>query len=258
MNRDGVPTAWVYRDGAYSVLPQPDGYAFHEIVDMNDRGDILGHGFQQGPSIPNIDNRLGVVWSGADLTPRVLPKPRPVWTAVHAIDDDGTVVGTVGSPHRAAMANSSEQLQAVVWLPDGTVGNLTIPPGYGPGSGAVSVRDGWVLGGYEDPSVPRPDNVVFARWHLPSGSVEPLGDQWRAVSVINRHGGYVGEVEVEVEGERWAAIGYGGDPLPLPRPEGLGQGIATLISDDGTVIVGSLTTAPGAGQSRVAVRWLCS
>jgi len=257
-NGPGVePVLWVYRDGTYTILPQLDGYVFTEIVDMNDRGDILGRGFQQDSLIANIDNKLGVVWSGSDLTPTVLPKPAPVWTTVHAIDNDGTVVGTVGSPHRASMANSMEPLYALVWAPDGTVWDLPAPAGYGPGTGALSVRDGWVLGGYEDPAGGRPGNVAYARWHLPSGLVEPLGDQWRAVSVINRHGWYVGEVEVD--GERWAAVGYGGEPLLLPRPEGLGPGMATVISDDGMVIAGTLATSPDpARQSMVAVRWLCS
>lgn len=250
------PTPWVYRDGTYTILPQLDGYSFQEIADINDRGDILGRGYQLDPSNPNARDMVGVVWSGSDLTPRVLPRPAPVWTTVWAIDDDGTVIGTVGTEHRGP-ADSPDRVRAVVWAPDGSVRDLPAPSGYGPSTVAFSVRNGWVLGGYENPAMDWPANEEYARWYLPSGLVEPLGDQWRGVSDINRHGWYVGQVEVE--GERRAAVAYGGEPVLLPPPNGLRQGTATHINDDGTVIVGSLKSESGGEQPfLVAVRWLCS
>jgi hypothetical protein len=110
---DGGWHGWRLRDGVEAELPAPPGVAGAAASSLNARGEIAGHSF----NADNGDSRP-VVWS-SDNVVRVLPRPDGFNEAgAAAIDDDGTVVGTVQDwdyPNAQVLGQ-----RAVVWLPDGS------------------------------------------------------------------------------------------------------------------------------------------
>jgi hypothetical protein len=241
----GYQVAWVYRNGRFTRLPGPAV----DVVDINEHGDILGTdrtrevngGASKRPT--ESTQEQPVIWpSDAPGTVRTLAGPDGADAA--AIDDDGTVVGT-----RIADAWDSRGL---VWSPDGSLRELPVPAGFGPASAAHAVRDGWVLGWYQQAGQ---NSTVPARWSLRTGEIRPL-DALPYTTAVNRHGWVAGFVRDGAGFETPAILVDGrvvtmpADPQAVPSKEGP---VAATISDDGRVVGGNLMT----GEAGFAVRWTC-
>ncbi|WP_422771897.1 hypothetical protein ACN28C_01920 [Plantactinospora sp. WMMC1484] len=273
--RDGTATrmSWVYRDGRFVDLADPDGSA-RGVVDINERGDILGdlhtltyQGRPAGAKASSPSSGGGaptgggtvvggsgpVVWP-ADAAGRPIRLETPEGTYsgyATGIDDDGTVVGGVHP------AGSESTPRMTVWSPDGTPRTLAPPDGYGGTSATASIRGGWVLG-WSAPPPGTEEKAVATRWNLRTGEAAPLtGLPWAAA--VNRHGWTAGFVR-DATGIETPAVLAGARPLALPLPAGAVPGregpAAVTISDDGRVVGGHVSTAPD-DAAIAAVRWTC-
>jgi len=230
--------AWVYRDGRFSKLPGPG----LDIVDINERGDILGTDRTKNGGRLD-DQRSPAVWP-ADAPGTVRTLAGPTGADAAAIDDDGTVVGI---DNRGAWDS-----RALVWSPGGSVRELPVPAGYGPSTAALAVRDGWVLGWYQ---VLGQNRAIQAWWSLRTGETHTLGELPYATS-LNRYGWVAGIVR-DASGFETPATLVDGQVLAMPTVPGAEPSkegpVASAISDDGRVVGGNLM----AGENGFAVRWTC-
>jgi uncharacterized membrane protein len=218
-------TPWVYVDGQVRPLP---GIASGAAVAVNERGAIAG----------NRSDRVPVWWPSAGSDPEKLSLPgNAVGAFADDIDDDGTIVG------RYWGADGYDN--AVVWLPDGTFMVLPPPPGYGSGSSALSIRNGWVAGWAEGPT-----SMIAVRWHLPSGGVDTFPQFQNTANHANTAGWMVGR---DWSGAALFASDTG--DLTLPGLTGQPDDNAWRMSDDGRVIGGQATDKEGRLR---AVRWDCT
>lgn len=232
--------AWVYRDGTYTVLPQPGGLTeFISVAGINEGGDILGSDNTLDFDSTTGDyypQQLPLVWpAAAPGTFRQLAAPTgPGMVRADDIDDDGTVVGA-----RVSMPPDSGR-NALVWRPDGTVREPAA-------DSLTAVRDGWAVGFHNDEAV---------LWHLGDGTEKRLSLPF-AVDV-NAHGWVAGQVrqgKVEIPAIAFRA----GKVMELALPQGAVPGtesvLATTISDDGRVIGGAVAADT---ENRIAARWSCT
>jgi hypothetical protein len=138
----------------------------------------------------------------------------------------------------------------VAWDANGAGRQLPAPAGSAPGSSAIAIRDGWVVGHAGGPA-------ELARWNLRTGDVGPVpGLVW--LKAVNRQGWVAGFVR-DGSGYETPAFVVGETVVRLPSVDGAvrsreGPGAFT-ISDRGTVLAGILLT--GSDQASVAVRWTC-
>ncbi|WP_211588873.1 hypothetical protein [Allorhizocola rhizosphaerae] len=238
--------AWVYRDGAFTQLPQPGAdNEFIDVAGINERGDILGSdntldwNEDTGEYHPQ---QLPLVWPAA--APGTFRRPAapsgPGMVRANGIDDDGTVVGArIGIPPRRGEVQETFSY-ALVWSPDGTVREVA-------GDSLTAVRDGWAISNRKE--------GVF-RWNLRTGADKRLRLPF-ALSV-NAHG-WVGGQWRQGKTEL-PAVDFGtGKVLELPLPDGMTPDTedshVSTISDDGRVMGGVVSSGP---DTRMAVQWSCS
>ncbi|MDG4791785.1 hypothetical protein O7626_38890 [Micromonospora sp. WMMD1102] len=282
-----VPVSWVYRDGRYLDLTGSDGSHLGDVMDLNERGDVLGgvrtFGYQGEPAgtkggppqppeggagtpggssaspgggrtegHPDVPGSNPVVWpAGAERNPTRLAGDGTGTPYATGIDDDGTVVGGIGGPGTDLPARTT------VWAPDGTTRDLPPPPRHAATTSNLSIRGGWVLGWSVAPPGGE-QKVVPTRWDLRTGKAAPLtGLAW--VAAVNRHGWVAGFVR-DAAGVETPAVLAGKRPLVLPSPAGAVPGTegpsAVSVSDDGRVVGGLVSVAP-ADAATAAVRWTC-
>lgn len=222
-------TAWVLKDGAFTVLRDPDGSADNLLVSgINARGDIVG-GTRSGDPL---------VWQGDGLTPRALPEPegnRKVDAT--AIDDDGTIVGSDFTRLSTGW---------VSWV-DGALRQQAAPQH----TVMLAIRNGRAIS-----SAPAPETSYL--WDLRTGQVTPLADRMSRAIDINHAGWIVGVLEDGMPGVIDPA---GEKSLRLPAvatAPGAGWPVAVLgamsISDDGRVVTAQLNV----DKRDYPVRWICS
>jgi hypothetical protein len=265
--RDGISelVAWIYQGGQYRRLPTLDRNtgASLSVVDINNRGDILGTGAlvasagtTPGRRADRVATRGPVVWPANDpATVRELAAP-PGGGFVQGtgIADDGTVVGVRLDEAAMRPGERSAGSHGVVWGPDG-VRDLPLPQASGPGSAALAIGGSWVAGWYQDPASRA---TVLARWNLRNGDVHTVrGLPW--LSGVNRHGWVTGLTR-DAGGFEMPAVAFDDRVLVLPVPTGAEQSkegpAAVTISDDGAAIAGNVMM--GNAATSTAVRWSCS
>ncbi|MEV4629020.1 hypothetical protein AB0J90_22420 [Micromonospora sp. NPDC049523] len=214
------------------------------------RGQVLGR---------NYDLRQ-VVWPGEnpDAVRVLAAPPNADLVTVAGIDDDGTVVGRSVSKALARVgANAKDPLlngaRGLVWAPDGSVRELATPPGYGPDVSIESIRNGWVIGSYLNPTE---GGMVAGRWNLRTGEVRPLSLKF--VTSVNRYG-WVGGYVVDGSGRVAPALATDSRLLVMPLADGFDRNtdapITVVISDNGQQI-GSVLHHVGSDLP-VAFRWSC-
>lgn len=155
-------------------------------------------------------------------------------TVANDVDVRGRVVGTSSAPDGTT--------HAVLWQPDGTVVDLGAP---GQGSIAHAInRHGVVAGQVSTPSGPQA--VVWR-----DGVVVPLGDLGGGYTTATAAGrtindaGQVAGTWYTPEGTR-AFRWDDGEVTVLPTPDGSTQTYPIAINERGDVLVGVVTSAPGA------------
>lgn len=222
----GGTTAYYYRAGAVAKLPGGDGAQARAI---NDAGTIVGTMVGSRDGTP-------VRWRSADQAPTPLALPAGMtWGQAVGIDEDGTVVGGVGT--------SLADQRPYVWTADGRGHYLTIPSGIpapSPKSTGVSagtpkmstivygIRAGWVIGRV---------NATAVRWNLGTGQVSQFPQFDGFAEDVNRYGWQIG-----LDSRGRALLVADQVPVALPdlaahKPGNLSS-IPKTLSDDGTTIGG--------------------
>ncbi|MGX7669764.1 hypothetical protein [Plantactinospora sp. DSM 117369] len=287
--RDGtaVQVSWVYRYGRFVDLTDSNGGYLGDVMDLNERGDVLGgirtSGYQGEPAgttggppeLPggaagtpsgagaspgggppdgytDVSGRHPAIWAaGAEQSPTRLAEDGTGSPYATGIDDDGTLVGGF------LRFGAGWAVRMMVWAPDGTTRTLAPPPRHGVSTANLSIRGGWVLGW----SVAPPgagQKAVPTRWNVRTGEATPLTGLARGVA-INRYGWVAGFVR-DAAGVETPAVLAGERPLVLPAPDGAVPGregpAAVSVSDDGRVVGGLVSVGPDA-TATAAVRWTC-
>jgi uncharacterized membrane protein len=219
-------TPWMYRDGTLSRLPGLSGYPSVGVEAINDAGVMVGNG-----SDPSRRSRP-LIWRDPDRPPTPLPLPPGVSTgSVAGIENDGTVVGSVGDDKTA---------RAYMWGPDGSGRALPTPHIAGrPAKYSIAraIAGAWVLGSATNEDY----ETTTVLWNRRRDSVtlRPGSELWLAVNPLGWTVGY--------GHERRPVYGWADGVVALPEPapgQDLGTGVA--VSDDGKTIAGYLSTEPGA------------
>ncbi|MGN9913882.1 hypothetical protein ACTMTJ_40740 [Phytohabitans sp. LJ34] len=219
---------WIYRNGRVRPLP---GGVTGEARAINDRGDVAG----------NTAAGVAVRWS-ADATrpgPEKLPLPAGAASAsAHDIDEDGTVVGTMWGKDGIG--------RGIVWRPGAKALLLQAPPGLGPTTRAVGIRNGWVTGSADTAA----GEVVTVRWHLPGGAAGAYPQLFFSVGV-NADGWLAGSSTAHAP----LVVTDAGDMALPGLVEGAPvNGVAIDVSDGGHTVAGAVTDQRGVER---AVRWRC-
>jgi hypothetical protein len=157
---------WVYRNGAPQRLPLPSGYESSTVVDINQRGDVIGSAATVGAGGYN-ENRGVIVWpADAPASPRIINDPE---LTPLDIRDDGTIIAV-----RTWKYSNVTSVVAVI-EPDGTIKNVPIPKEAD--RTTISQVDGdYAFGSRMEPldaSDPsREPQFHPVRWNLRTGQVE--------------------------------------------------------------------------------------
>jgi hypothetical protein len=222
-------TAWLYRNGTLSMLPGGDGAEAHAINDAN--------------VAVGVRNSKPVIWPSVDRVPVELPLPAGAnFGYASDIDEDGTVVGQVGSKGEAG--------RPYLWLPNRSGQALRLPapvpqPSRAPTAGAYTIRNGWVTGNV---------NKTAVRWDLRTGEPRVFPQFLVQASTANRYGWQVGAGPTG----RSLLLSDAG-PVLLPdlvaHKRGESANLPRTLSDDGRVIGGQ---ADDRGGIIRAVVWTCS
>ncbi|MGI5145729.1 hypothetical protein ACQEVC_04905 [Plantactinospora sp. CA-294935] len=286
--RDGtaVQVSWVYRYGRYVDLTDSNGGYLGDVLDLNERGDVLGGirtfayqggstGTKGGPPQPTggaagtpgepaaspgggrsdgytvVSGRHPAVWAaGAEQSPTRLGEDGTGSPYATGLGDDGTLVGGM------LRSGTDQVVRMLVWAPDSTVRTLAPPPRHGVTTGNLSIRGGWVLG-WSVASPGAEQKVVPTRWNLRTAEATPLTGLAGAAA-INRSGWVAGFVR-DAAGVETPAVLAGERPVVLPLPDGAVPGragpAAVSVSDDGRVVGGLVSVGPD--DATAAVRWTC-
>ncbi|MEV0132920.1 hypothetical protein AB0H83_31210 [Dactylosporangium sp. NPDC050688] len=233
LTKQDTSTAWVYRNGEFSKLVGADAQA----LAINEREVIVG----------SVQGRPAM-WASPTAEPTMLATPVSGMTGqASGIDEDGTIVGTLGSGEATAGLG-------YVWSPDGTPRKLPQPSVRGNPAGmynARTIRDGWVSGwaAYDEPNR-GPRWIGTPRWNLRTGHLDTTDG---LLTVLNAQGRLAGPS---------ALVAPDGSTVPLPLPEGYDASTDSVdtraLSDDGTIVAGYVS-ARGGGMSYepVAIVWRC-
>ncbi|MBO0871212.1 MAG: hypothetical protein J2P15_21880, partial [Micromonosporaceae bacterium] len=215
----GYQRAWVYRDGASSLLPLPSGYDRSVAYGINSTGDIVGAAWKG-----NDGQRVPVRWPASGGS-RVLPASHTQYGATaRAIGDDGTVVGTLegstpldGTPY--------------VWPAQGAGHALPSPAGTS-GGGALAIRGDWVAGWVRPPH-PTINNSPeeAARWNLRTGEATAYPNNIEWATAVNSSGDLLVETSGTYIHNGQSHSIAGGWPLSLPDA---GQGAIVGLGTVGT------------------------
>jgi uncharacterized membrane protein len=154
--------AWKYEDGRFTVLPGLKPTDSTTAAAINSRGDVTGVSLDE-TVFPAAFH--AVIWpAGHPRQVRELPADPQIPGGAKAtdIDDDGTVVGYLGSIPGAATA--------YVWPARGGAHALPVRADAAD-SAAYAVRDGWVAG-----TTLLSGHSIAVRWNLRTGGFEVLSN----------------------------------------------------------------------------------
>jgi uncharacterized membrane protein len=271
VNADGVVVGdeWIYRDGAMSELPVPDGYASVEATAINAAGDVAGMAYTEDFSSYSV-----VVWPAGNLDdPHVLAVP-DVSASAEGITDDGTVVGQLTVERDGAFWEDGGYL----WRPDGTRQELRAPAD---ATEVVigGVRGNWVVGRANlplppasVPADPEPSPApppattyeVTILWDLAAGTfqVRDVGSSSELTTGVSAAGDVLYEEPMLTrDGETYALPDPIGVGAVVPPDSEYAPTITTeAISDDGSTIVGSVfinDTPDRTADATHPVIWRC-
>ena len=183
--------AFIYRNGRFTVLRAPSKGESTEALAIDSRGDVIGDA--AGPS-----GWQAVEWpAGRPGTARVLAVPGGGSSFATGIDEDGTVVGYLGSFPPGT---------PYVWPAHGRPHALRVPAGSAGGE-AVAIRDGWVAGNVFDPAT---GSTVPAVWNLHTGRFTLWRNVPGSALSINRFGtlGVAGGALVHANGRVVPVTGW--------------------------------------------------
>jgi len=237
-------TAWVYRNGKFTTLPQPPGGVFYRPVAINNKGQIVGAG--PGPT-KGQTGQPPLIWGASNTIEAVADRS----FMVRGIDDDGTVIG------QENFREYPGDLHGLIWRPGKTVTDLPAPPGVGKAAG-LSIRDGWVGGAiaHRTPNEAPLKPLIF---HLGTGQSIPLPPEVVSVEDVNRRGWAAVNLTGASAGSTKAGLLAEGTLLRLPELAATGPRDSVSvrsISDDGRVISGVIDYNTDVPQTQ-SVRWLC-
>ena len=246
VNSSGTAVGWSYAGGG------PVPYAYHRGRVVKLAGVRHGSAYainEAGAVVGDDGAGHALVWPSVTAKPARLPAPAGA-AAVHAgdIDEDGTVVGSLGSR------------TPYVWFPDGTHRALPMPLIDGKPAAiaqARHIRDGWVTGMAAAVTMQqnkgRVPPVLAVRWNLRTGTTEFIDALESPADAVNASGWQVGTAPgghaVLVAGKRTVVL----PGLGRHREDGTATIPATL-SDDGRLITGQSDDRNGVIQ---AVMWRC-
>ncbi|SCF08162.1 hypothetical protein [Micromonospora mirobrigensis] len=221
-----------YADGVWTRLRTPPGkWHPYPTPKINRAGDVVINVEPSGNS--GGEGSIALLWKAGSTT--AVRLPLPAGANVHAITDDGTLVGGtyVDGVGTAAYA----------WNQRGVGRKLPVPAGQ---TGlAYAARGDWVTGGAW------PSESV-ARWNLRTGQVI-VGPRWTHGTGSQPYG-----PGTAVNASGWVvALGTvlrAGKPVELTLPDGR-TGRASDVSDDG-LVVGSAFSDPGSRHLGPRV-WRC-
>ncbi|WIM96987.1 hypothetical protein ACTOB_000470 [Actinoplanes oblitus] len=230
-------TPFVYYNGRVSQL---SGVTDGSANAINDRGTIVGE-----------DGEHPIFWSSVTAQPRRLPVPAGAASATAAdIDEDGTIVGTIGNK------------TPYVWLPDGSHHALKVPELNGKAAeGRVfHISGGWVIGvvneagsGKGSARAKARGETKTARWNVRTGEVQIIEGLDGTPDAVNAQGWLTA-----VERQTGAVLHADTSTIKLPglAPRGADQlaDIANTISNDGRTIGGQSNDTNGVIQPVV---WHC-
>ncbi|GAA4599270.1 hypothetical protein BJY16_003019 [Actinoplanes octamycinicus] len=205
-------------------------------VAINDAGVVAG-------ALGAAPDEVPARWASVTAAPVPLPlPPGATHGVVEGLDEDGTVVGRVGS--------ETGLDSGYLWWPGGTGQAMRLPTVDGRRASAfwpTSISNGWVAGDAVFES-PRQREFTPMRYRITSGAYERLDGLWRA-ELITPNGWVAGA------GEDTPALLAGPAPVRLP---GLDREAAsymlTSISDDGRTISGY---SSGPDVSNDPLLWRC-
>jgi hypothetical protein len=237
----GYKPAFVYRGGAFNLIPLPSAVSAVSPIALNDHGDaVLDLTYWADPSVEKV--RVAV-WRAGSTGPVVVLSAPDGWSAraVGISEDGGTVVGHLekdrveqhGSP-----AAGADEVVPIVWGPDGTRRELPTPA-WDPKPIMQAVVGDWVLGRQ-------------TRWNTRTGTV----DQIRGLNAsrIDRFGRVFGE-QLDAQQQPHPAVWVNGTVQLLPTFPGKPYGMMGSVSSDGKRIT-SVLQESNPPNPRPAV-WTC-
>jgi uncharacterized membrane protein len=247
---------WIFRDGRTTLLPLPPGYdELFEPAGINAAGDVVGNVNDSRHTQSAL-----VVWPA--LTPdrpQVLKPPPGEAPVAAGIRDDGTVVAWLPGQRGVYQWKPGRAASPPVRLP--------LPPGAA-GARADSVRGRWALGlAVPLPGKAPPNQGIPVRWDLDAGTVEVIATPPVAVPSEPPATAPPGRASVAATNAAGDLV-FPGPPATVQRgsrsqvliaPESAGgEAHPVAVSDDGTVVAGSVYLNPGANiiSSRPVV-WRC-
>ncbi|XVU27637.1 hypothetical protein ACQPZJ_11560 [Actinoplanes sp. CA-054009] len=186
------------------------------------------------------------VWPSATAEPVPLPLPPGFRTGeAKAIDDDGTVVGTV--------AKASGEGTGYLWRPDGS-GRLMPLPTKATLFWPESVSNGWIYGSaVHDEQKSGSRTFASYRYNIASGQYQPLPIDLGPFAA----GAANGWVLTTTNGFRPVLV-VGQEVVPLPRYNKMSEYVTSALSADGRVAAGYTTdTTSTEAVANRPLMWTC-
>lgn len=172
-------------------------------------------------------------WPSPDAEPQLLPVTEDGFGTALDIDTDGTIIGEM----------MQRPPTMYVWPPGGAA--RTLPEG----SYHFSISNGWTAG-VIDTSVPFGGRAV--RWNLRTGQHETLAGELTGLHTTVNALGWVAGTTLDKKAQLVSADSK--VELPLPAP---GEPSVAAISDDGRKLAGTANAWPTSGRT-VPLVWRCS
>jgi uncharacterized membrane protein len=141
------------RWGPVQWLPEPEGVASSQALDINDRGAIVGGAYRPVEGSP-VGVSVPVLWSGSGHDLTVIPAPPASSGGATSINAGGVVVGSLTQPETTSSV-------AFRWRPGDPV--ATVLPGLGGGTEAAAISDTGVIVGTSR-TVEEPYRRQAVRW----------------------------------------------------------------------------------------------
>lgn len=235
----GYKTPWVYRDGAFTVLPSPPDVSAMSVEGINDRGDLIGEAFYSAGGRYDIH---AVLWPAhRQETPVLLDTPAGWSSRVSDIADDGTVVGYLS--HRTE--GKDHDVVPMAWGPDGSARRLPVPAAWVPdaeGPTARAITGDWVVG----------NNL---RWNLQTGTAEVV--EGLEPTKVDKYGRLFGLLPIPHGDSSIGrpAVWVNGDVQPLPTYPDHPAASLLSVSLDGQRITGYSVNLANLDKS--ATIWTC-
>jgi hypothetical protein len=230
--RDGRSIGWLRHGSTYTELKPPTGAREVFVNGLNGRGDVAGE------AIWSDRHSKAVVWAFGSSTPAVLPTANAAFASANAIGEDGTAYGSAGDGDMVAAWPPGRAAQPLPGLDGDHVGKV------------FRVAGQWAMGVGSAAGTGLNEHARWVLWNLAKPTATPtapLGLPY--AESVNARGWLAGYTD-----EGRPAIVRDGRLIPLPGLDGDdGDGVASDLSDDGTIIIGTVDKPSGT----VSVEWHC-